>query len=385
MAMEHIRIRPKESDVPKRIRVWKRSRTLDISKVRTHDELDFFFDPSTGLRFVVAIYNTHYPQALGGMRMNVYKDRLGPITDVLRLSEGMWHKALMAEVEFDGAKSVINNDPFTEKTPELLAAVGECIEMLGGRYVGGEDMHMSQRDCLAVAARTAHVGGTTSGGADLVSPDTAYGVVQAIVATSEFLREGRQLGDMSFAVQGAGKVGYHVIERLAKRGARVYVSEVADAQNWPKAERVAREFGAIPIKDLDDFYRLPVDGFVPCAVGGILNDHTIPLLRAKFVVGSANNQLLAPEHGAALHAKGILYGIDFVANAGGLIHLAHEKDGSTETQVREHIARITHGKMLAIYEYAVMHHCPTSAAVAAFLAKHEIALRRPKMRPLRSS
>ncbi|HSE35457.1 MAG TPA: Glu/Leu/Phe/Val dehydrogenase dimerization domain-containing protein [Candidatus Paceibacterota bacterium] len=380
MTIEHIRIRTKEIGAKKRVKVWNRTLTLDLAKVRTHDELNFFFDPATGMRLVIAIYNTHYPQALGGMRMHVYPDRMGPVTDVLRLSEGMWHKALMAEVEFDGAKSVINNDPFTEKSPALLAAVGDCIEMLAGRYVGGEDLHMYQKDCLAVAERTTHVGGTTSGGADLVSPDTAYGVVQAILATSEFLREGRQLGDMSFAVQGAGKVGYHVIERLVLHGARVYVSEVADANNWSKAERVAREFGAIPVRDLDEFYRLPVDGFVPCAVGGILNDKTIDLLRAKFVVGSANNQLLAPEHGALLHRKGILYGIDFVANAGGLIHLAHEKDESSEVEVREHIARITHGKMLAIYEHAASNNIPTTVAATRFLAKREIELRQPKKR-----
>lgn len=374
MSIEHVVVRPNEVDLRRRFKVWGGALSIDPRSIRTHKELHFFYDPVTKLRLVIGIYNECYPAALGGIRMNLYEDRFGPITDVLRLSEGMWNKAVISEVEFDGAKAVIWNDPFTEKTPELLHAVGDCIESLSGRYVGGEDLHMYQGDCLTVSERTSHIGGTTSGGKDRVSPDTAYGVVQSILATTEFLRLGRQLGDMAFAVQGAGKVGYHVIKRLVDHGARVFVTEMPDANSWAKAERVKREFGAILIRDLDQFYSLPIDGFIPCAVGGILNSTTISKLRVKFVVGSANNQLLAPEHGVMLHRKGVLYGVDYIANCGGLVHLAHENDGSSDAQVHEHIARIAYTKMLNVYERSSARSLPPAMIAAQMIAERVATL-----------
>ncbi len=34
--------------------------------------------------------------------------------------------------------------------------------------------------------------------------------------------------------------------------------------------------------------------YAPCALGGALDDDTVPLLRAKVVAGGANNQLAHP-------------------------------------------------------------------------------------------
>jgi len=60
--------------------------------------------------------------------------------------------------------------------------------------------------------------------------------------------------------------------------------------------------------------------FAPCALGGVLNDETIPKLKAELVVGAANNQLLEPRHGEQLEQRGILYAPDYAANAGGVIN-----------------------------------------------------------------
>ena len=50
----------------------------------------------------------------------------------------------------------------------------------------------------------------------------------------------------------------------------------------------------------------------------------MPRLSCAIVAGAANNQLLEDRHGAALHARGILYAPDYVINAGGLINIAEE-------------------------------------------------------------
>jgi leucine dehydrogenase len=59
--------------------------------------------------------------------------------------------------------------------------------------------------------------------------------------------------------------------------------------------------------------------FSPCALGAVLNDTTIPELKARAVCGLANNQLERPDHGKQLFDRNIVYVPDFVVNAGGMM------------------------------------------------------------------
>lgn len=64
------------------------------------------------------------------------------------------------------------------------------------------------------------------------------------------------------------------------------------------------------------------DILAPCVIGDVINinDVSLPQLARRIVVGAANNPLADPvRHPRELAAVGILYGPDFIANAGGLI------------------------------------------------------------------
>jgi leucine dehydrogenase len=67
-----------------------------------------------------------------------------------------------------------------------------------------------------------------------------------------------------------------------------------------------------------------VDVVAPCALGGVLNDDTVPALRCKAIAGAANNQLASDSLDQALAARGILWAPDFVCNAGGIINISVE-------------------------------------------------------------
>jgi len=62
----------------------------------------------------------------------------------------------------------------------------------------------------------------------------------------------------------------------------------------------------------------------PNAAGGVLGEATIARLRCRAVVGAANEQFADDGAGEALHARGILYGPDYVVNAGGLLSVLFE-------------------------------------------------------------
>ena len=59
--------------------------------------------------------------------------------------------------------------------------------------------------------------------------------------------------------------------------------------------------------------------FVPCAIGGIINEQTIEQLQVKAIVGAANNQLLHIDLATILKEKGILYAPDYAVSCGGII------------------------------------------------------------------
>jgi leucine dehydrogenase len=93
-----------------------------------------------------------------------------------------------------------------------------------------------------------------------------------------------------------------------------------------RIQRAVDELGATSVA-LTDIYGVKADIFTPCALGGILNDDTIPQLNVEIVAGAANNQLLEDRHGDALEARNILYAPDYVANAGGVINVYSELTG----------------------------------------------------------
>ena len=61
-----------------------------------------------------------------------------------------------------------------------------------------------------------------------------------------------------------------------------------------------KDFGARWRWRPDEIYASDADIFAPCALGGIINDETIPQLKVEIAVGGANNQLLEPRHGDEL-------------------------------------------------------------------------------------
>jgi leucine dehydrogenase len=92
------------------------------------------------------------------------------------------------------------------------------------------------------------------------------------------------------------------------------------------AAKVAEELGAT-LAEPDAILAAKCDVLSPNAMGGILNQDTFPNLKCKVVCGGANNQLATPDDARRLWERGILYGPDYIVNAGGVIQVADELDG----------------------------------------------------------
>jgi leucine dehydrogenase len=265
--------------------------------------------------------------------MRVYPAYDEAVVDALRLARAMTYKATMVEMPWGGAKAVIMGDPSRDKTRPLLVAYAKAVERLGGRFFTGCDMGIEPRDLKVMQRHTRHLSHTSED-----SPiDTSYlaglGVFEGIAAAAAVL--GRTLSSLQVSVQGVGAVGFHVAKLLNEHGASLIVADPDPG----RAQRAARTFDARLVEP-EAIYDIEADVFSPNAMGGILNDDTIARLKVQAIVGGANEQLLEPRHGDLLHSIGILWGPDYVVNAGGLLSLLYETKQTDEEGVLERVRMI---------------------------------------------
>jgi leucine dehydrogenase len=319
-----------------------------------HELVAFGTDPESGLKAIIAIHNSHLGPALGGCRMWPYASDDAAIRDVLRLSRGMTYKAALAGLPYGGGKSVILGNPKTQKSEALLRAMGRFVHSLGGRYHTAEDVGTTVADMDVLRKETPYAHGFSASSGD-PSPATAYGVFMGLKAAVAFRRGRDDLRGLTVAIQGLGNVGKRLARYLADAGAKLIVADIDET-----AVRTAvRDLRATPVAP-DSIHRAAADIFAPCALGAILNDKTIPELRAEIVAGAANNQLAEPRHGAALKARGVLYAPDYVVNAGGLIDIYVGENGGDEKAVLERTAHI-YDTARAVFERAAAEDAPTDA------------------------
>lgn len=315
----------------------------DLIEQYKPEEVHYFYDPRTRLKAIVVIHSTALGPATGGTRFFPYAQWELALEDALRLAQAMSYKNALAELPFGGGKAVILGDPKREKTPELLRAYARLVHQFNGRFTTGEDVGIGPEDLREMMQETRFLAGARGIAIDL-SHVTAHGVLHGLRAAFQFATGSDDLKGRTIAVQGAGKVGYHLIRLLTEAGARVFVSDV-DAR---ALERVQREFGAKTVEP-SAIYALECDAFSPCALGGIINDQTIPLLNCKIVAGSANNQLKEPRHGDRLYEFDILYAPDYVINAGGLIAGVQDLLGGSLEQALKDTEKI-YNRLLTIFE-----------------------------------
>jgi glutamate dehydrogenase/leucine dehydrogenase len=303
------------------------------------EEVVFLHDPPTGLRAIVAVHSTVLGPALGGTRCHPFASDDEALADVLRLARAMTYKAAAAGLDLGGGKAVIIGDPRTVKTEELLRTYGRFIEDLSGRYITAEDVGTTQADMDLIRRETRHAGGASRslGGSGDPSVLTAYGIYLGMRAAAREAWGDPSLAGKRVAIQGVGKVGSRLLGHLVESGASVVVADV-DAS---AAQRAAAEHGA-EVVDAGAIHGVECDVLAPCALGGALNDRTIPELRCSVVCGAANNQLERPEHASALAARGILYAPDYVVNAGGITNISEEfrPGGYDPERARRSVERI---------------------------------------------
>jgi valine dehydrogenase (NAD+) len=282
-----------------------------------------------GLVMIVAIDSTARGPALGGCRWKLYADEAAARSDALALAAAMTRKAALARLALGGGKAVVLGDPRARSDADLHA-FGDFVASLGGRYVTAADMGTGEREMAAIAARTRHVVGLPRalGGCGDPGPFTAEGVQLALAAA--LAERGLRIEGARVAVQGAGSVGAALARGLVAAGARVLAAD-------PSREALARLPAEVEVVSPEAITRTPCEVFAPCGPPGVIGHALARALPASIVCGAANNPLAERDVARTLAERGVLYVPDYVANAGGLIHLAAALAGGDDAATRRQL------------------------------------------------
>jgi leucine dehydrogenase len=298
------------------------------------------YDERSGAFMAIAVHSTRLGPAGGGTRMKTYASPEDALLDACRLGEAMTLKMAVAGLPMGGGKSVlaVPGDLDADTRRRLLHHHAHNVNLLGGQYRTGPDINTNSADMDTLSEVTPYAFGRSvaNGGSGSSAPDTAVGCFHGIVASVAHAYGSPDLTGKRVLVQGAGAVGAPLAEMLVKAGAHVIVSDVT-------LERVEALYDTLGVEVVSPASVLETecDVFAPCALGGVLNPDTIPLLRCRIVAGAANNPLSDRTDGDLLREAGILYAPDFVINGGGAIHLiGYEALGWTTEQVERSLAGI---------------------------------------------
>ncbi len=344
-----------------------------------HERIVIHQDPGSGLRFIVAVHSTVLGPALGGLRLKRYPGGLREaLEDVMGLARTMTLKASAAGLDLGGGKAVMLDDGDDEMRLARLEAAAGVIDGLGGAYITAEDIGTTTADMDHMARFTRFCTGRSldHGGGGDPSPVTAETVLQAtrrgLAAQfgSDSL-DGRRIG-----LIGLGKVGGVLAARLTNGGASVTAYDLDAA----RCQRFAAEHGVSLASSAEAILEMELDVLAPCAGGGLIDEALARSIRARVVAGAANNPLASRSVAATLMARDILYVPDFLANCGGLIHVAGEWFGDGGDADRARIEHAMERLDTAIATAAVEGATPLDVAERQALERVQAAKRAPALR-----
>ncbi|OGT40993.1 MAG: hypothetical protein A3F13_09645 [Gammaproteobacteria bacterium RIFCSPHIGHO2_12_FULL_40_19] len=303
----------------KKPRVHSYKALIRYAKMLKFGDIHTKIDTNTGLHAIIAVHNTKLGPALGGCRFYPYQSPELALKDALRLSYGMTLKAAACGLPHGGAKAVIIKPKGEFDRKALFRSFGDFVQELNGRYITAVDVGSTLEDMTTIFERTPFVCGASGPGRvdEDPSPSTAQGVFRAIQAAVKFKFQKNNCDGIHVAIQGVGRVGYHLAKYLSEDGAIVTISDT----NKYAVEKCAKELQVASVSP-DQIENIACDIFSPCALGGTITLDFIHRTKAKIIAGAANNQLAHHNNTHVMQERGIAYLPDFLINSGGLINAA---------------------------------------------------------------
>ncbi|MFP4099420.1 Glu/Leu/Phe/Val family dehydrogenase [Coleofasciculus sp.] len=298
------------------------------------------YEPSTGLKAVLAVDNVACGSSVGGVRMASDVS----VEEAFRLARAMTLKNAAAGLAHGGGKAVIWADPkqpLTEKEQLLRAFAGAIRDIT--EYIPGPDMGTNE-GCMAwIKDEINRAVGLPSemGGIPLDEIGaTGFGLAICAEVATQFCEV--ELEGARLVIQGFGSVGKHAARFLVERGAVLVAAadsqgtlvnlegiDVSGLIELKKSGQSVIDYGEGEKREREAVIDIECDIWIPAARPDVIRADNCDRLNTKLVIQGANIPF-TEEAEKRLHERDILVVPDFIANAGGVICAAVEYSGGTE-------------------------------------------------------
>uniref|UniRef100_A0A7S1BGW0 Glutamate/phenylalanine/leucine/valine/L-tryptophan dehydrogenase C-terminal domain-containing protein n=1 Tax=Corethron hystrix TaxID=216773 RepID=A0A7S1BGW0_9STRA len=249
----------------------------------------------------------------GGIRLLSYQSKEHAIDDAVRLAKGMTRKHDMFRTGFSGAKVVIDHDHedlSVVKRDTLMRDAAKALKALDGSMYTGCDLNTSDEDMdfltkftddkYVLAGRNSRVDTNAA---------TASSVIGSILGVLDVNNE--IISELTFTVQGCGKVGSIVARELLRYGAKCVQTCDLFSEN-------AEIPGCVPI---DDWTKSTCDFFVPCANSLAITETVANNFPegVKYCVGAANSPYANERARSVFDERGVLHVPESISSAGAIL------------------------------------------------------------------
>ncbi|HMN41066.1 MAG TPA: Glu/Leu/Phe/Val dehydrogenase [Phycisphaerales bacterium] len=294
-------------------------------------------------------YRVQHNNALGPFKGGIRYHPDVSIDEVRALAAWMTAKCALVDIPFGGAKGAVQFDPSRVSRSELERITRRFVYALGNNigpeydvpapdvgtdartmawivdtYAAGLAPQERHRALAVVTGKPVSAGGSVGR-----EKATGQGVVDLIVLWAG--ENGVRLTDMTYTVQGFGKVGSWAARILKGLGATlVAVEDVTGAVRSRAgidpdalAEHARSRGGVSGFPDAEaithtEFFQVAADVFIPAAMENQVTAETAGLLNVRLVAEGANGPT-TPEGDTVLRERGIDVLPDILCNAGGVI------------------------------------------------------------------
>lgn len=257
----------------------------------------------------------HQRPGNGGIRLLDYQTDNHAIDDAIRLAEGMTRKHDMFRTGFSGAKLVANTDISLDKIKRkaLMEDIATALEVLSGSVYTGCDLNTCDidMDYLTEATNEQYVLAGRDSAVD-TNVATAASVIGSILGLIESHKDdGVKISDLTFTVQGCGKVGTTAAKELVRLGAK-------------KVQTCDIREGASDIEgctSIDDWASTPCDFLVPCANSLAITEDVATHFPEgiKFCTGATNSPFATAEAKSIFAERGVFHVPESISSAGAIL------------------------------------------------------------------
>lgn len=288
--------------------------------------------PPSGLKAFLVLDDLTLGPAAGGVRTLSYTTEAAALQDAAALARQMTLKCSLAGLDAGGGKLVVLDQPELDREA-AFRWLGRRITELRCFYTAGdlgtrpEDLEHMAEACPFV--ETAQLG-----------PAVGRAALRCLEALAE--RFGREVGELTIGVQGAGFIGGHVARAYREAGAELVIADLIPE----KAEALAAELDAVTVSAEELAGSQLLDVFAPCGLGGVLTEALVGRLGAWGVCGAANAQLAGPGAAEALrkrrieHVPGVLAGAGAVVQGIGRTRMGLSDPGVLIDELRSTTSRL---------------------------------------------